>query len=92
MWSSKKDLDIDLPDFNDDDLNDPSLLAELEQLTLGEVKPVKMIKPEPQVVQVDEIISSLPLEDEPIDDQITEQDMNDPKLLVSLYLLRLNFY
>jgi hypothetical protein len=85
-------------EFTDDDLNDPSLLAELAKLNLEpEVKkkpaPFKAAKPivkkkpvvvkesEP-VVDVDEMMANIHAEGD-VDVQVTDDDMNDPRLLVN---------
>jgi hypothetical protein len=90
MWTTKTskpkppspiEADIHV-EFTDADLEDPSLLAELQGL-MGTEKPVAKAAPKPsaKAVNVDEILSALP-KDEDIKVEFTEKDMQDPELLV----------
>jgi hypothetical protein len=85
MWTkpSKETEEISV-DFNENDLNDPHLLAELAKLTIDTRDAIEHQIPEIEqevVVDVDALTADLPLED-PADVELTEQDMQDPVLLV----------
>ncbi|KAJ3304723.1 hypothetical protein HDV03_002408 [Kappamyces sp. JEL0829] len=81
-------------EFNEDDLNDPSLLAELAGLTMDETTGVAK-KPAPKPLQkrlengtgvdIEAILAAVPLAGE--DDvvvELTDNDLNDPTLLAEL--------
>jgi hypothetical protein len=81
------DLEVNV-EFNDDDLNDPELLAELAKMTMEDrpqpkkSAPVAVVAVEP-VVEVETILAQLPPEGE-VDVEVTEEDMNNPELLAEL--------
>jgi hypothetical protein len=81
------DLEVNV-EFNDDDLNDPELLAELAKMTMEDRPPAKILAPvvavavEP-VVEVETILAQLPPEGD-VDVEVTEEDMNNPELLAEL--------
>ncbi|KAJ2993250.1 hypothetical protein HDV02_002562 [Globomyces sp. JEL0801] len=88
-----KDLDINIQ-YNDEELNDPDLLAELASMTINEpttVKPIAKPKPKPSIVNpddIDQILSTIPKDiDQDIQVEFTDDDMNDPALLAELNLV-----
>ena len=77
-----EDLDFSNLNFNDDQLNDPDLLAELAGLVGTEqVSTPKILKKKSDIiVDVNNILSGIPMEDPQVDDV----DENDPNLLAEL--------
>jgi hypothetical protein len=80
------DIDMNIP-FNEDDLNDPDLLAELAAMSVDD-KPKPKLQPEPKpeaAVEIDHILSQVPPpEDDDVQVEFKEEDMNDPDLLAQL--------
>ncbi|KAJ3272381.1 Coiled-coil and C2 domain-containing protein 1B [Terramyces sp. JEL0728] len=89
--SFEQELNLDGIQFNDDDLNDPDLLAELAAMTMESApkpsskKEVKVVK-QVETVDVDVILASIPAVkvEEDVHVELTEEDMNDPHLLAEL--------
>ncbi|TPX59493.1 hypothetical protein SpCBS45565_g07724 [Spizellomyces sp. 'palustris'] len=90
------DVDIAEPDISDADLNDPALLAELHNLSrsIGGGQPKQKSAPPKKVarkqvqaeaeIDVDALVSGIPVGDDDVDVQLDESDLNDPELLAAL--------
>lgn len=111
MWggSSKKPLvnttkansvDEDLPvvQFNEADLEDPELLAELHGLIAEHPRPTKTVSKSPKSAsaipksktnkaeietKLHEALTAIPADVEDVEVEFDDKDMNDPELLVS---------
>ena len=90
MWSNRinkskseidneNDFDISNLSLNDDELDDPELLAELAGLAKQVQQPRSPVRK--AVLNINDILTNVPMEDPEIDDEVDE---NDPDLLAEL--------